>query len=408
MELQKGISCVENTYAREVSGNKAATDFLSKEVVNEVRGFHESFPDYEVTPLVSLDNLAGEFGVKKIWVKDESYRFGLNAFKVLGGTFAIGKYLSEKLGIDIKDLSFEKLKAPEFQEHMKDITFTTATDGNHGRSVAWAARQLGQKAVIYLPRGTAKSRIDAIKEAGAEAYMMDMNYDEVVRFAAEKAEKNGWVIVQDTAWEGYQDIPKWIMQGYSTMVDEAQEQINAQGFEKPTHVFLQAGVGAFAGSVIGYYASIFDNERPVTIIVEPDKAACIFKSAKANDGKPHAVTGDLNTIMAGLACGEPNPISWEILRNYADMYFACPDYVSARGIRILANPLGSDKKIVSGESGSVGVGLITLLLENEGNEELLNKLNITDESKILIFSTEGATDPVGYREIVWDGKYPTP
>lgn len=408
MNIKNDISSIENINARTDLNKKVSTDFLSKEIIDSVRAFHRGFSNYQVTPLVSLDALANELGVKKIWVKDESYRFGLNAFKVLGAAFAIGKYISKRLGVDINELSFKKLKTPEFQTRLGDITFTTATDGNHGRAVAWAARELGQKAVIYLPRGTAQSRIDAIKDTGAEAYVMDMNYDEVVRFVAEKANKNGWVIVQDTAWEGYHEIPVWIMQGYATMVDEAQEQLINMGIGEPTHVFLQAGVGAFAGSVVGYYASAYGNDRPFTIIVEPDKAACIFKSVKAKDGNPHAVTGDLNTIMAGLACGEPNPISWEILRDYADMYFSCPDYVAAKGMRVLANPLGYDKRIISGESGSVGIGLLTLLLGDKRYKKLLSKLNINEDSKVLIFNTEGATDPVGYRKIVWDGKYPVP
>jgi diaminopropionate ammonia-lyase len=197
------------------------------------------------------------------------------------------------------------------------------------------------------------------------------------------------------------------MQGYGTLIDEAIEQIEALGQDKPTHVFLQVGVGSFAGAVQGYLASKYGGKRPVTVIVEPSTAACIYKSAKANDGKPHAVEGDLTTIMSGLACGVPNTISWEILRDYSDMYVACPDYVAARGVRILASPLKEDPQIVSGESGAVGLGLLSLLMEKEALKEMKGLLKINEESKVLLISTEGDTDPADYRRIVWDGAFPS-
>jgi diaminopropionate ammonia-lyase len=376
------------------------------QAINEVVTFHQSFSQYVVTPLQSLDRLAKEFNVGKIWVKDESHRFGLNAFKVLGGSFAIGKYLSEKLGLPMNQLTFEMLKSSAVKAEIGEVTFITATDGNHGRGVAWAANQLGQKAVVYMPKGSAITRLANIRAEGAVAAITDLNYDDTVRLANRHAQENGWVVVQDTAWPGYEKIPTWIMQGYATIIREALEQIVEAGDEKPTHIFLQVGVGSFAGSILGYLADKFGEERPATVIVEPDKAACLYKSIVADDGEPHAVTGDLNTIMAGLACGEPNSISWGILRDYAEWYAVCPDYVAARGMRLLANPLGSDPRVISGESGAVGLGLLSLLAERDDLKPITEKLKLNQTARILIISTEGDTDPITYKDIVWNGAYP--
>jgi diaminopropionate ammonia-lyase len=245
-----------------------------------------------------------------------------------------------------------------------------------------------------------------IRAEGAVAAITDLNYDDTVRLANRHAQENGWVVVQDTAWLGYEKIPTWIMQGYATIIREALEQIVEAGDEKPTHIFLQVGVGSFAGSILGYLADKFGEERPATVIVEPDKAACLYKSIVADDGEPHAVTGDLNTIMAGLACGEPNSISWGILRDYAEWYAVCPDYVAARGMRLLANPLGSDPRVISGESGAVGLGLLSLLAERDDLKPITEKLKLNQTARILIISTEGDTDPITYKDIVWNGAYP--
>ncbi|KJR96903.1 MAG: diaminopropionate ammonia-lyase [Peptococcaceae bacterium BRH_c4a] len=403
--MDKQIKWIANGNARN-NGEKASLDFLSENETKKVMDFHQSFPQYQATPLKSLSNLAGCAGVSGIYVKDESYRFGLNAFKVLGGTYAIGRYLAGRLNRDISDLSFEKLKTKEIREKLGDITFTSATDGNHGRGVAWAAQQLGQRAVIYMPRGSSLVRLENIKATGAEGYITDLNYDDAVRLAAGNAQKHGWVIVQDTAWESYMDIPTWIMQGYATMAAEALEQLNRLG-GKPTHVFVQAGVGALAGAMQGFFASAFAESRPITVVVEPDKADCIYKSALAGDGRPRNVTGDMDTIMAGLACGEPNSIGWEILWDYCDVFISCPDYVAAKGMRILGNPLGADPRVVSGESGAVTTGVLIDILQNENLSEIRDLLKLDKDSRILVFSTEGDTDPDSYRDIVWDGKYPS-
>ena len=400
------VEFLANTHIKQ-PGEGADVSFLSRWEAETARTYHRSFPQYAPTPLTELPNLARKLNVGRIFVKDESYRFGLNAFKVLGASYAIGRYLAERLGKDIRKISFEQLRSPEAREKLGQITFTTATDGNHGRAVAWAAQQLGHKAVIYMPKGSDPTRLANIRAHGAEATITDLNYDDAVRLSYRMAQENGWVIVQDTAWEGYEDIPTWIMQGYATLALEALEQLNAQGVDRPSHLFLQAGVGSYAGGVLGFLTSELGENRPVTTIVEPNAADCIFRSAKAGDGTPHKVGGDLNTLMAGLACGEPNTISWKILRDYAHGYISCPDWVAANGMRILAAPVRGDAPIVSGESGAVTCGILEFLMAHAEGEEIRNTLGLNDNATVLLISTEGDTSPTMYRDIVWYGKYPS-
>ena len=376
-------------------------NFLNEEEARKVQQFHASFPVYEKTPLAALPDTAAALGLGAMYVKDESYRFGLNAFKVLGGSYAIGNYLAQKLGMDISELPYEKMISDEVREKLGEITFVTATDGNHGRGVAWTANQLKQKAVVYMPKGSAEERLKNIQAEGADASITDLNYDEAVRLANSQAEKNGWVMVQDTAWEGYEDIPTWIMQGYGTMGFEAWGQLS----EKPTHIFLQAGVGSMAGAVTGFFSNVYKEDRPIITIVEPNKADCLFRTAEANDGKLHFVTGDMNTIMAGLACGEPCSIGWNVLHSYADNFISCPDYAAAKGMRILGNPEGKDGKVISGESGAATVGCVAEIMTNPDLAWLKEKLQLDENSKVLFFSTEGDTDKENYKAVVWDGKY---
>lgn len=384
------------------SGPKYNLDFLNLESAKKVQSFHASFPVYKETPLVELKHTAKSMGLGNIYIKDESYRFGLNAFKVLGGSYAIGNYLAKRLGKSITEMPYEKLVSGEIKRELGDITFVTATDGNHGRGVAWTAKQLQQKSVVYMPKGSAEERLMNIRAEGADASITDLNYDEAVRLANSQAEQKGWVMVQDTAWEGYEDIPGWIMQGYGTMGYEAYMQLP----EKPTHIFLQAGVGSMAGAVAGFFASVYGEERPIITIVEPNKADCIYKTAEAADGKLHFVTGDMDTIMAGLACGEPCSIGWNVLRDYADNFISCPDYAAAQGMRALGNPEAGDTKVVSGESGASAFGCIAEIMRDKALAELKNKLKLDENSKVLFFSTEGDTDKENYKSIVWDGAYP--
>lgn len=386
------------------SKDYSKAEIFGKSQAMLVKRYHESFPTYHPTELKKLNHLAEYFGIGAFYVKDESYRFGLNAFKGLGGSYCIGKYIGEKCGIPGEQLTYEKLKSEEVRKDTEQLTFVTATDGNHGRGIAWTAHELGIKAVVYMPNGSAEERLENIRKLGAEARITDLNYDDTVQFAAQCEKEKGWILVQDTAWEGYEKIPTWIMQGYTTMALEVIEQL--QG-ERPTHIFLQAGVGAMAGAVAAFFVDYYQEAKPAIVIVEPNKADCIYCTAEANDGKIHIVTGDMDTIMAGLACGEPCTVGWEMLKRYADYFVSMPDKVAAKGMRVLGNPLTGDERIISGESGAATTGFVTELMTNESLEYLRKTLGMNEESKVLCFSTEGDTDKKNYRDIVWNGTYPS-
>lgn len=398
----KEIKWVQNTMPKTNDANLKVMD-LSE--VEKARAFHQTIPGYERTPLAHLTNMAKYLGLSDVFVKDESYRFGLNAFKVLGGSFAMARYIASETGRDVSELDFKTLTSDKLREEFGQATFFTATDGNHGRGVAWAANRLKQKAVVYMPKGSTQTRLDNIKAEGATATIEEVNYDECVRMAAAAAAKtpNG-VVVQDTAWEGYEEIPSWIMQGYGTMVMEASEQLAETGVDRPTHVFVQAGVGSLAGAVQGYFANKYPENPPTVVVVEAEAAACLYKGAVAGDGEERIVEGDMETIMAGLACGEPNTTSWDILKNHVSVFVAAPDCVAAEGMRILSAPIKGDVQVVSGESGAAPFGVLYSIMTRPELADLKETLKLDSNSKVLLFSTEGDTDPDRYKEIVWGGK----
>lgn len=381
---------------------------MSPQEVSKAQKFHSSFPQYEKTPLIPLPNLAGMLGLGGIHVKDESYRFGLNAFKVLGGSFAMARCIAGELGRDVSEVDYAYLTSGRLRDEFGQATFFTATDGNHGRGVAWAAARLGQKAVIHMPKGTSKPRFDNIAREGAKVTIEEANYDDCVRMAAaEAAATPRGIVIQDTAWEGYEEIPAWIMQGYGTMAAEAAGQLAESGAGRPTHIFIQAGVASLAGAIQGYFANLFPDDPPIVAVIEAQAADCLYQSAVAGDGDPRAVGGDLSTIMAGLACGEANPIAWDILRNHSAFFISCPDWVSAKGMRILSAPLKGDPRVISGESGAVGLGLLYTVMLDDACRGLREALKLGQTSKVLFFSTEGDTDPGNYQRVVWDGAYPS-
>lgn len=375
---------------------------MSKEAIEKALAFHRSFPQYNQTPLAELKNMAEFLGLKDFFVKDESYRFGLNAFKVLGGSFAMANYIAEKLGKDVADLTYDVLTSEKLRDEFGQATFFTATDGNHGRGVAWAANKLGQKSVVLMPKGSTQTRKENIEKEGAKVTIEEVNYDECVRMANKMAEEteNG-VMVQDTAWDGYEKIPTWIMQGYGTMALESSKQLKEAGKERPTHVFVQAGVGSLAGAVVGYFANLYPDNPPKMIVVEAQAADCLYKSAIEKDGEIRFVEGDLQTIMAGLACGEPNTISFDILENHTSVFVSAPDWVSEKGMRMLGAPLKGDPQVVSGESGAVAMGLVATAMQDPEYQELRETLELDENSTVLMFSTEGDTDPDNYKKILW-------
>ncbi len=389
---------------RKPFGQGVDLSLLNDEISKEVCGFHAKFAGYQPTPLVKLSALAQYLNLGSIHLKDESKRFGLNAFKVLGGAFAIGKYLANKLGRDINTLSFDELSSPQIKAQLGDITFVTATDGNHGRGVAWAAQQLGQKAVVFMPKGSSLIRAQNIRNHGAECTITELNYDDAVRLAYKNGQEKGWVMVQDTAWDGYEDIPTWIMQGYMTLAVEAFAQLVESNAQMPTHVFLQAGVGSFAGAVTGYLVEKMKEKAPTIIVMEPHQAECLYQSAVINDNEPHNVGGDMQTLMAGLACGEPNTVSWPMLRDNVACFISASDRLAANGMRILAAPLSGDPAVVSGESGAIGTGLLYEIMKNPEFAPLKEQLKLDQNAHVLLISTEGDTSPDIYEQVVWFGR----
>ncbi|MDR3312426.1 MAG: diaminopropionate ammonia-lyase [Spirochaetaceae bacterium] len=401
--MKEKITWVKNTLPK--TDCAQSMTYLTEDAMLKVQRFHHSFPQYTVTPLVSLKNLARALGVKGIYVKDESFRFGLNSFKVLGGSHAVGRYIAAELGKDLSELDYPTLVSDQTKERLGNITFYATTDGNHGRGVAWAANKLRQKCVIYMPAGTSPSRLNNILREGADASIVDMNYDDAIRYCKTQVEQDRHgVIVQDTDWPGYGDIPAWIMQGYGTVSWEAHNQLRSAGVERPTHVFAQAGVGSFAGSVHGYFANAYPGQQPVMCTVEAAVADCLARSVRAG-GTLTAVGGDMPTIMAGLACGEACNLSWGILKNHSDFFISIWDWVTAVGMRMLGAPLPGDTRIISGESGASAAGLVFTALRDAAYAGLRDELGLNGDSEILVISTEGDTDPDRYRRITWDGAY---
>ena len=349
--------------------------------------FHRTLPAYAETALVPLSALARSLDLGGIYVKDESTRFGLNAFKGLGGSFAIHTILEKTGPKGVSPRTASSRALPEF---------VTATDGNHGKGVAWAAALFGSKAHVYMPRGSAEARRQAILDAGAaEAVITDLNYDDTVAFAARQAQEHDWILVQDTSWDGYEEIPARIVQGYLTLAAEAAAVLDAQG-TPPTHVFLQAGVGAMAGGVAAYLRQHYGPSLKV-VTVEPEEAACLFTSWQAGDGLPHTVGGHPQTIMAGLNCGTPCGVTWPVLRDQCFGMAAVSDDLTRAGMRRYAHPLGDDRPVVSGESGAVTLGFLTAAASDP---VLRRALGLDASSRILLISTEGDTDPEMYRRIV--------
>jgi diaminopropionate ammonia-lyase len=378
---------------------------FNEEQTARAQRFHCTIPGYSPTPLAELPQMAGRLGLKRLFVKDESFRFGLNAFKVLGGSYAISRFIAQKTGREY--LAFRDLTSDWLRKELGQFTFFTATDGNHGRGVAWSANRLGQKSVVFMPKGSTQPRLQNIINEGAQASIEEGNYDDCVRMAAEASARTpNSVVIQDTAWEGYEEIPLWIMQGYCTMAIEADLQLRLEGAVKPSHVFVQAGVGSLAAAIQAFFLNRYPDNPPRVIVLEATAADCLYRGAVAGDGEYRVVEGEHRTIMAGLACGSPNIIAWDLLKNHSACFLSCPDWIAARGMRMLGAPLKGDPVVVSGESGAVNMGAIAAIMEYEEYRELREALGLGRESVVLTFSTEGDTDPDYYRRVVWDGEHP--
>ena len=352
---------------------------LSHNNYNEISNFHKTLGNKK-TPLHKLPRLAKYLGVGSILLKDESHRFGLNAFKALGASYAMDKQIKK----------FPQIKV-----------FCTATDGNHGRAVAWMAKKLKRKAYIYMPRGTVSARVKAIEEQGAKVIVTNHSYDITVKMAEKRVkegnnsfEHNAWSLIQDTAWDGYEEIPIDIMKGYWTQIHEITKQTEGENIDI---VFLQLGVGSWAASVVMYILDQWE-KTPFFIGVEPHSANCLFESIKT--GHQVSVQSEMTTNMAGLNCGSISTLAWKILNNAILGSISISDEVSEKGMQTLASPLGDDPKIISGESGASSLGALVELCRIKEYKNFKKKINLNKSSKVLIINTEGNTDPLNYKRVI--------
>ncbi len=353
----------------------------------------ESWPGYGPTALHELPGLAHRLGIGRLWYKDESGRFGLGSFKALGGAYAVYRYLAEAVHAQRGSLpSAAALIAGEHRDITGNLTVATATDGNHGRSVAWGASLFGARAIIYIHATVSEGRRAAIAAYGAEVRRVAGNYDDSVHRCAADAKASGWQVISDTSYGDYVDVPRRVMQGYCVMAEEAARQLAG---ERPTHIFVQAGCGGLAASVIAYFWETWGPSRPRLIVVEPERADCVYRSIEADTRVQ--VAGDLDTIMAGLACGEVSTIAWEILRGATSDALAVPDSAAISAMQALAEGIGGDVPIVGGESG---VGGLAGLLAASADPHVGSWLGLDESARVLLFGSEGDTDPVLYRQIV--------
>lgn len=357
-----------------------------------------NWPGYAPTPLRDLQGLARRAGVAQFLYKQEAGRFGLGSFKALGGAYAVSRLLLRELAVQLgrDDLTVQDLLSGEHRALTQAMTVTCATDGNHGRSVAWGAQRFGCQCVIYIHATVSDGRKLAIEQYGAQVVRTPGNYDDSVRQAAEDAARLSRFVVSDTSYPGYMDVPKDVMQGYAVMADEALQQVRQAGDGAlPTHVFLQGGVGGLAAAVCAHFWEQLGARRPRFVVVEPDKAACLYESAKA--GKPVAVHGELDTVMAGLACGEVSLLAWEILHPGVQAFLTIDDASALETMRLLADPRHGDAPLVAGESAVAG---LTGCLAALADPSVSQALGLDARSRVLFLGSEGATDPVLYERIV--------
>lgn len=370
--------------ARPQWGADIVAPFLAKDILP----CHQSLPGYAPTPIVKLDSLAEELGIGSICLKDESHRFGLKAFKSLGASYAIYRLLKECWANETGEVfSPELFHSRHYRDKLGEFTFCTATDGNHGRAVAWTARLLGEKAVIYMPADSVPARVEAIRSEGAQVVLVDGSYDDCVARAQRDADANAWQVVSDTSYEGYTTIPRYIMAGYTAMFREIDNSL-APADRQFDHVLVQAGVGSLLAAAAWYY-SANRQTRPTLVGVEPTAAACVAESVR--NGKMQASQGSLQTIMAGLNCGTVSKIAWPFIDSGVDAVITLGDNHARQAMYTLYHPHGADPQVTSGESGAAGLaGLLAAR----------SQLGLTETSKVLLLSTEGDTDPENFRRVV--------
>ena len=367
-------------------------ELLGIKASKTVEYFLQHRTGHKPTPLVQLHRLSEKLNVKSIFVKDEGYRLGLGSFKALGGSYAVIRLVLEIASVVLgREIDISELLSDEVREIASSMTVACATDGNHGRSVAMGAQLVGAQCKTFVHSGVSAQRIEAIARYGADIIRVNGNYDDSVHEAARVAEEKNWVTVSDTSWPGYERIPGFVMQGYTALLTEALKQMP----EPPTHVFVQAGVGGIAAAVAGHFSVVFGNDRPFFVVVDPSRAACLYESARA--GQAVKVDHGEATVMAMLECYEPSLVAWRILSHTADAFMTVDDDDAIDAMKILANPMGSDRAIVAGESGGVG---LAALMKISSHDDLRQKIKLDAHSRIFLINTEGATDPDLYRQIV--------
>ncbi|GAA2877652.1 diaminopropionate ammonia-lyase [Aminobacter niigataensis] len=365
---------------------------LGVEAAEAVERFLSHRPNHKPTPLRSLPALAADLGLGAIHLKDEGYRLGLGSFKALGGAYAVIRLVLEAAESQLgRPVGMAELHSPEVAKISSAMTFGCATDGNHGRSVAQGAQLVGARSVIFVHGGVSDARVAAIARYGAEMVRVAGTYDDSVSEAARVCAENGWTVVSDTSWPGYERIPGLVMQGYTAIMREALEKLPAP----PTHVFVQAGVGGIAAAAAAYLSSRFGENRPTFVVVDPARAACIFETART--GHPVKLQHGEPTVMAMLECYEPSPLAWRILSRVTDAFMTVEDETAIEVMNRLARPLGHDPVVVAGESGGAGLaGLLTATRD----PEMRTAIGLDATSRVLLVVTEGATDPDRYRELV--------
>jgi diaminopropionate ammonia-lyase len=370
----------------------ADAETLGVAASEEVERYLTYRDNHEPTPLHTLPALAAELGVGAIHIKDEGFRLGLGSFKALGGSYAFIRLVLEEASRQLgRPVDVAELHTPGVRSVAAGMTVACATDGNHGRSVAQGAQLVGARAAIFVHSGVSDERAAAIARFGAQMIRVEGTYDDSVAEAARVAAEKGWIVVSDTSWPGYERIPGLVMQGYTAMVREALRQLP----ELPTHVFVQAGVGGVASAVAGHLALALGDQRPIFVVVDPARAACLFETARA--GHPVKIKHGEPTVMAMLECYEPSLVAWRVLSRVADAFMTVDEEDAVAIMNRLARPAGDDPAIVAGESGGAG---LAGLIRAAADPEIRVALNLDEASQVFVINTEGATDPERYAELV--------
>lgn len=383
--------CPNTQASKDNPWTTAQNDILSDAGLAAARETISGWPGYAPTPLVALPALADTLGVGEIQFKDEGGRFGLGSFKALGGAYAVARLLQKQVSeAKGRPVPMYEITGGAHPEIVSQITVCCATDGNHGRSVAWGAQTFGCQCVIFIHATVSDGRKTAIEAYGAEVRRCAGNYDDSVREAQETATREGWFVVSDTSYPGYMEVPKDVMQGYELMAAEAIDALDTP----PTHIFLQTGVGGMAAAVTAHVVRRFGPDRPTIVLCDPDRSACVLASIRA--GKLTAVEGDLDTLMAGLACGEVSALAWEILQDHGDFAIEVTDDQAIAAMKWLALPDG-DPAIVAGESAVAGLAALAVTMKDA---EARAMLDLDATSRVLLFGTEGDTDPTLYTQLV--------